>query len=87
MFEVLKKKMSEKELVTIFMPSLAALLRASEKQRGRQLLEKEVYAIRDSATVTMVSREKAEEMERKRGYKDINPENCWAEWQELRKKF
>lgn len=79
--------MAEKKLVPIFMPSLSALLLASERQKGAPLTEKEVLAIRDSATVTMLSAETAAKMDAQRGYKDINPENCWQEWQELRKKI
>jgi hypothetical protein len=77
--------MSGKKLVQIFNPSLAALLLAAEKDKGNPLTEAEVIAIRNSATVMMVPEESAAEFDKKRGYKDIDPGNCWQEWCELRK--
>lgn len=78
--------MSERKLIQIFNPSLAALLLAAENDKGGALTEDEVIAIRNSATVMMVSEEAAEEFAKKRGYKDIDPDNCWQEWCELRKR-
>jgi hypothetical protein len=79
--------MSEKKLVQVFNPSLAALLFAAEKDKGSPLTEDEVIAIRNSSTMMMVSEEAAAEMDKKRGYKDIDPDNCWQQWCELRKRF
>lgn len=79
--------MSEKKLVQVFNPSLAALLFAAEKDKGSPLTEPEVIAIRNSSTMMMVPEESAAEFEKKRGYKDIDPDNCWHEWCELRKRF
>jgi hypothetical protein len=78
--------MSSRKLVQIFNPSLAALLLAAENDKGSPLTEDEVIAIRNSATVMMVPEESAAEMSKKRGYKDIDPDNCWQEWCELRKR-
>ena len=78
--------MSSKNLVTVYNPSIAAILLAAETDKGTPLSEREVLGIRDSATVLKVLPETAAEMEKQRGHKDINPENCWAEWQELRKR-
>jgi len=78
--------MSKENLITVYNPSLAALLLASETEKRAPLDEKEVNAIRDSATVLRVPEATALEMEQKRGHKDISSENAWAEWQELRKK-
>lgn len=79
--------MSSRKLVQIFNPSLAALLLAAENDKGSPLTEDEVIAIRNSATVMMVPEESAAEMSKKRGYKDIDPDNCWMEWCELRRRF
>lgn len=79
--------MSFRKLVQIFNPSLAALLLAAENDKGSALTEDEVIAIRNSATVMMVPEESAAEMSKKRGYKDIDPDNCWKEWCELRRRF
>jgi hypothetical protein len=79
--------MSGKKLVQIFNPSLAALLLAAEKDKRSPLTKDEVFAIRNSATLMMVSEEAAEEIYKKRGFRDINPDNCWEEWCELRKRL
>ncbi|HZH35248.1 MAG TPA: hypothetical protein VEX64_10435 [Pyrinomonadaceae bacterium] len=79
--------MSSEGLITIYNPSLAALLVAAETQKGAPLTEREVIGIRDSATVVNVPAASALEMEKKRGYKDINPENCWEDWQSLRQRM
>ena len=72
------------EFVLIFTPSLTALLLNKEKAKGSPLTIDEVHAIRDSARVVEVSPEIAAEFEKKRGYQDIDAENCWDEWQRLR---
>ena len=79
--------MKGKKLIQVFNPSLAALLFAAEKDKGSPLTEAEVIAIRNSATVMIVPEESAAEFEKKRGYKDIDSDNCWQEWSELRKRF
>ena len=72
--------MSGKKLVQVFNPSLAALLLAAETDKGSPLTKEEVIAIRNSTTMMTVPEEAAHEMERQRGYKDINPDNVWEEW-------
>ncbi|MDQ4121931.1 MAG: hypothetical protein M3209_10850 [Acidobacteriota bacterium] len=79
--------MKGKKLIQVFNPSLAALLFAAEKDKGSPLTEDEVIAIRNSATVMMVSEESAAEFEKKRGYKDIDADNCWEEWRKLRERL
>jgi hypothetical protein len=78
--------MSSENLVTVYNPSLATLLLAAETDKGSPLSEREVLGIRDSATVLKLPAETAAQMEKQRGHKDIDPENCWTEWQELRKR-
>lgn len=80
-------KLPEQELVPLFIPSLAAILKAKEDQAGRAPREEEVLLIRDQAIVIMVSKEHYLKMEQSRGYKDINPENCFQEWKLLREQF
>ena len=78
--------MNRQNLITVYNPSLSALLLAAEKDKGAPLTVPEVLAIRDSATVLNVPAEHAQQLEQKRGYKDINADNVWAEWQELKKR-
>ena len=87
---VCKKKMSlfkfiKKKLV--FIPSLVAILIDAEKTKGSPLTENEVISIRDSSTTMEIALELLPTFEESRGYRDIDPENCWNEWQEIRIEF
>jgi hypothetical protein len=66
------------------MPALVVLLARAEKQKGAPLVENDVLALRDGATVVMVPANQTEAITRERGYDDLDPENCWVEWQRVR---
>jgi len=67
-------------------PSLVSILLAAERRKGTALTEEEVRSIRDSAGV-MVLPDKGELLEERRSYEDIDPVNCWREWQRARVQF
>lgn len=64
----------------IFVPPLITLLLNRESEKGSPLTEDEVNSIRDDATAISLDSETALAMMESRGYRDIDPENCWAEW-------
>lgn len=73
--------------VQIWYPSLcrlANLLFNLERQKGAPLTESEVLDARNKAVVIALPRAVADELAEKRGYADIDPQNCWAEWLLLR---
>lgn len=72
--------MAEDELVIMFMPSLIDLLILLERNKGENLTEDEVYKIRDQAVCMTIRKSEMLKIEESRGYRDINPENCWGEW-------
>jgi len=72
------------EFVPIFIPALALLLRQAEEAKGSPLTRAEVLQVRDKGTCMMLRSSVALEMEEKRGFRDIDPEDCWEEWQTLR---
>jgi hypothetical protein len=72
------------ELVPVFIPPLATVLAATERQRGQALSEADVLAMRDGAAVIMMRTEDAERMTVSRGFRDVDPEDCWADWHRLR---
>ena len=77
--------MSEDELLVLYpVPSLIATLLQSERAKGSPLTEDEVLEITDTCEVIAVSRDVAQKMDEQRGYLDIDPENCWDEWQQAR---
>ena len=61
----------------VFIPALIVVLIDKEQDIGRELTRDEVESIRDGATAA----EAAEDIIRERGYRDIDPENVWREWQ------
>ena len=71
-------------LLPVFIPPLARLLADAEAARGCRLTEPEVVGIRDVGYCVMMPIAEALEIERLRGYHDVEPENCWADWHRLR---
>ena len=76
--------MSDDRLVPVFIPSLAALLLNRENAKAAPLTREEIVAVRDDAQVIMMGDTESRELETKRGYPDVDPEDCWREWQRLR---
>ena len=76
---------SEDPLVPVFVPSLAVMLLEEEELRGRPLTEREVLAIRDQTTIVLVPKSQAKKMDDSRGHPDLDPEECWPQYLELRK--
>lgn len=67
-------------MTIVFIPSLISLLVSKAEQKGSPLTEGEVLDIRDNATAIILDGEAALEVTERRGYRDIDPENCWDEW-------
>ena len=78
---------NESELIPVFLPALSTVLIATEDKKGQPLDEAEVLEIRDSATCIMMEQSDAAKMAESRGYLDIDPENCWYDWQMLRREL
>src|SRR5262245_13409036 len=74
----------DKQLVPVFIPPLATLLARAEQVKGTALTETEIARIRDKASCIMMAVNDAKKMEERRGYRDVDPENCWADWHRLR---
>lgn len=74
-------------LIPYFVPSLAATLINAEDLKGSPLEYEEAISIRDNAPCIMITLDDAREMDEKRGYIDVDPENLWYSWQMLRKEM
>lgn len=70
---------AEENLIIYPIPSLVATLLNREKAKGAPLTEEEVIAIRDAAPSVALTRDQVAQVEERRGYLDIDPENCWTE--------
>jgi hypothetical protein len=75
---------ADEQLVPHFMPPLAAMLARAEQVKGSPLTEAEVVKVRHKSSCIMMKAADAAELNETRGYRDVNPENCWADWHRLR---
>ncbi|HEY6723249.1 MAG TPA: hypothetical protein VI197_04430 [Polyangiaceae bacterium] len=72
------------KLVPTIMPSLVALLLATERSEGRPLTEHEVEKLVSNSTSIAMEPKDVRALERARGYADIEPELAWEQWQIVR---
>lgn len=72
------------ELLPVFIPPLAALLAHAERIKGKRLTEDEIIRVRDESVCMMMRRDEAAKLAESRGYRDVEPENCLADWHRLR---
>ena len=79
--------MENDDLIPVFIPALSAILINAEDKKEAPLVENEVLDIRDKASVIMMQKDSALKMHESREYVDIDPENCWYEWQMLRREL
>lgn len=77
--------MSEEDLIPVFVPALGATLISAEDRKGEPLTRDEVLAVRDAAACIMMTTADAEKLDASRGYDDLDPENCWYDFQMLRR--
>jgi uncharacterized protein YegJ (DUF2314 family) len=77
----------DRALVPVFLPALVVLLVHAEDVKGEPLSKNEVLAIRDDGSCIMMDEEDARAMDESRGYRDIDPENCWYDWQIQRREM
>jgi len=73
--------MPEGKLILTFVPSLVSLLLAREQSKGAPLTQQEVLEIREKATVVALPQDVAVKVATERGYRDIDADHCWDEWQ------
>jgi hypothetical protein len=60
------------------------MLAQAEKVKGGPLTEAAVERIRDGCFCIMMSADRAGQVAVSRGFRDVEPENCWADWHRLR---
>ena len=78
---------NDNRLVPVFIPALSAILLAAEDTKGSPLTLNEALAVRDKAAVIMINSGDVEKLFETRGYADIDPQNCWYDWQMLRRQL
>jgi len=60
------------------------MLLAMEKKNGTPLIREQVIKICDEGTCIAMNHRDAINLEKKRGYADIDPEYAWEQWQIVR---
>jgi hypothetical protein len=73
------------DLAYVFMPSLAAVLYASEEENGQPLTREQVEELTSQAVCMTMEHSDAQKFERERGYADLDPEQAWDQWQIVRR--
>lgn len=71
----------DEPLLIVPVPSLIATLLAAQDKRRTPLTEEDVLRIRDAAPAIAMPMFAFEEVTHARGYRDIDPDNAWEEWQ------
>ncbi len=79
-----KNTETAEELIPLPIPALVAILVNKENEKGSPLTKEEVLEIRDNATCIMLPISEKLEMEKSRGYADLDPEYVWEQWQEFK---
>lgn len=75
-----EKGRPQPELRMNFIPALLLLLRAAREKKGEALTEEEITNIRDGGVCIAMDWKDVQELERTRGYADLDPERvveCW----------
>jgi len=75
---------SDDPQIPVFVPPLLTVLSHHEVQKGSPLTEEEVFAIRDHSVLMLMRKSVADRLVHERGYHDLDPSNCWQEWQSAR---
>lgn len=68
------------DLIPVPIPPLAVLLLTLQERMQRPLTKLEVIIARDNCHCVMLPRSQMLEMERERGYPDVDPNNVWDSW-------
>lgn len=71
-------------MMIMSIPSRVSLLWSREQGKGSPLTEREVAEICNESASVALPLPVAAAVENGRGYRDINPGNCWAAWQQIR---
>ena len=77
-------RVTDEKTILVAIPSLVSILLRHEQEKGAQLDEKEVLAIRDKAMCVALPVNVAAQMAETRGYDDIRVEHAWEDWCAIR---
>lgn len=68
----------------VFIPSLVVRLHHLEQEKGAPLDRDDVAGVCRRAMVLWLDEASRKQLDEKRGYRDIDPDHAWEEWQTVR---
>lgn len=68
------------DVVIVPIPPLLVALIDREKEKGAPLTRREVESLRDQARCLVLPRSLALALQARRGYADVDRDNCWEDW-------
>lgn len=68
------------DVVIVPIPPLLVALIDKENEKGAPLTRREVEALRDQARCLVLPRSVALALQARRGFADIDRDNCWEDW-------
>ena len=77
----------DESIVIVPIPPLAVMLHKLEEDKGLPLTEDEVLEARDKAACITMTVSHRDQLAEKRGYRDVDLENVWQEWQDISAKL
>ena len=79
--------MKDENVLIVPVPSLVATFLNHERAKGIPLTKPEVLSIRDNCPCIAMTADQAKQIEKTRGYVDLDPEYAWEQWQDVRQEF
>ncbi len=73
--------------IPVLVPGLVATLLHTERARGRPLTQEEVEHLRDECPAIAMDLAGALQLERSRGYADLEPRRAWEQWRIVREHY
>lgn len=87
MFEWLKDAKTtdgKPAMAMVFTPSLVSLIARAERLKGSPLTEAEALEVRNKAIGLVMPAEASAHIAQRRGYVDLDPDQCWEQWRAVR---
>jgi hypothetical protein len=76
--------LGEEKLFPVFMPSLLRRFREAEQESGSPLTCYQAQEIRNTAVGILLPGPIALRLEERRGFRDLDPDAFWTDWQQTR---
>ena len=76
-----------RDVAIVPIPALVVVLLNKEMEKGSPLTRREVESLRNQARRMTLPRSLALKLQARRGFSDVDLENCWEDWSARRAEF